>query len=164
MSVPRKAQDEGKPAGHVPAVDLGATFTDLRQELGAAVERVLASGRYIGGPEVERLESEFAAFCGVPHAGAVASGTDALRFALLAAELGGSTVFVDVDPESLTLDPDLVKKAITDRTGAILPVHLYGQTADMGPILEMARARGLAVVEDACQAHGTLYRGSATAG
>jgi len=68
---------------------------------------------------------------------------------------------VDVDPESLTLDPALVKKAITDRTGAIVPVHLYGQTADMGPILEMARARSLAVVEDACQAHGALYRGSA---
>ena len=190
MGVPRKAQDYGKSAGRVPAIDLGATFADLRQDLGAAVERVLASGRYIGGPEVEGLESEFAAFCGVPHAVAVASGTDALRFALMAAGLGGSgprnevitsplsfiatteaitqaggrTVFVDVDPESLTLDPDLVKKAITDRTGAILPVHLYGQTVDMGPILEMARARGLAVVEDACQAHGALYRGSAAGG
>src|SRR5204863_6260648 len=128
MSVPRKAQDVGKPAGRVPAIDLGATFTDLRQEVLAAVERVLASGRYIGGPEVERLESEFAAFCDVPHAVAVSSGTDALRFALIAAGAGGGhrdevisspltfiatteaisqagarTVFVDVDPESLTL-------------------------------------------------------------
>ncbi|HYS05933.1 MAG TPA: DegT/DnrJ/EryC1/StrS family aminotransferase [Candidatus Dormibacteraeota bacterium] len=186
MGVLRKAQDEGKPAGRVPAIDLGATFTDLRQEILAAVERVLASGRYIGGPEVERLEREFAAFCDVPHAVAVSSGTDALRFALIAAGAGGGprdevitspltfiatteaisqagarTVFVDVDPESLTLDPGLVRKAITDRTAAIVPIHLYGQTADMGPILEMARPRALAVVEDACQAHGALYRGGA---
>jgi dTDP-4-amino-4,6-dideoxygalactose transaminase len=117
---------------------------------------------------------------------AVASGTDALRFALMAAGVGGGgqrdevitspltfaatteaitqagarPVFVDVDPESLTLEPALVGKAITGRTAAIVPIHLYGQMADMGPILEMARARGIAVVEDACQAHGAMYRGA----
>jgi len=193
MGVPRKSQnegrqDEGRSAGRVPSIDLGATYADLRQEIQSAVDRVLDSGRYIGGPEVEGFESEFAAFCGVPHAVSVASGTDALRFALLAAgegvlssdrneiitspltfvatteaisQAGAQPVFVDVDPESLTLDPALVRKAITGRTAAIIPIHLYGQTADMDPILEAARPRGIAVVEDACQSHGALYRGSA---
>ena len=166
--------------------DLGAQYLALREEIDAAVLRVLASGRYIGGPEVEGLENDFAAFCGVPHAVAVASGTDALRFALMAAgvaeggapnevitspltflatteaisQVGARPVFVDVDPESLTLDPALIQKALTPRTKAIVPVHLHGQTADMGPILELARARGVAVIEDACQAHGAQYRGS----
>jgi dTDP-4-amino-4,6-dideoxygalactose transaminase len=186
MGIARKAQDDRKSAGRVPAIDLVATHADLRQDIETAAVRVLASGRYIGGPEVEGLESEFAAFCDVPHAVAVSSGTDALRFALTAAGVGGGgprdevitspltfiatteaisqagarPVFVDVDPESLTIDPALAGRAITPRTGAIIPVHLYGQTADMGPILEAARSRGVAVVEDACQAHGAQYRGS----
>jgi dTDP-4-amino-4,6-dideoxygalactose transaminase len=211
MDVSRKAigggdtqgdtQGESRPVGRVPAIDLGATHADLRQEIETAAARVFASGRYIGGPEVEGLESEFAAFCGVPHAVAVASGTDALRFSLMAAgaarrpgrkseaaresrgaggapdevitspltfiatteavsQAGAKPVFVDVDPESLTLDPGLLEKGLTPRTMAIVPVHLYGQTADMDPILELARARGLAVIEDACQAHGAQYRGA----
>jgi dTDP-4-amino-4,6-dideoxygalactose transaminase len=201
MGVARKAQDERKSAGRVPAIDLGATYADLKQEIDAAVTRVFASGRYIGGPEVEGLESDFASFCGVPHAVAVASGTDALRFSLMAAGVGergrsdgGSArvggarpdapdeivtspltflatteaisqagarfVFVDVDPESLTIDPVKIEKALTPRTRAIVPIHLYGQAADMDPILDLARRRGLAVIEDACQAHGAQYRGS----
>src|SRR6059036_2378935 len=91
MAFPRKAQDEGKSAGRVPAVDLGATHAALRQEIETTVARVLASGRYIGGPEVDGLENEFAAFCGVPHAVAVASGTDALRFALIASGAGAGS-------------------------------------------------------------------------
>ncbi len=195
-------QGESRPAGRVPAIDLGATHADLRQEIETAAARVFASGRYIGGPEVEGLENEFAAFCGVPHAVAVGSGTDALRFSLMAvgagsragrkggagresagadgapdevitspltfiatteavSQAGAKPVFVDVDPESLTLDPGLLEKGLTPRTTAIVPVHLFGQTADMDPILELARARGLAVIEDACQAHGAQYRGGA---
>jgi len=187
MDVTRRAQHAGQPVGRVPPIDLGATYADLKPEIDAAVTRVLASGRFIGGPEVEGLESEFAAFCGVPHAVAVASGTDALRFALLAAgfppadsrrnevitsplsfaatteaisQAGGRPVFVDVDPESLTIDPALVRKALSPKTAAIIPVHLYGQVADMAPLLEMARDRGVPLVEDACQAHGAQYRGS----
>lgn len=181
----------------VRALDLAAQYAALRPEIDAAVTRVLASGRYVGGPEIDGLESEFAAFCGVAHAVAVSSGTDALRFALMAvgvgetgarrpgspratgggpdevitspltfiatteaiAQAGGRPVFADVEPESLTIDPTRLERAITPRTRAIVPIHLYGQTADMEPILGIARRRGLAVVEDACQAHGALHRG-----
>jgi len=168
--------------GRIPAVDPAAAYRGLKQEIDAAVLRVLASGRYIGGPEVDGLEREFAAFCGVPHAVAVASGTDALRFALSASGVGagsevitspfsfiGTTeaisqagarpVFADVDPESLTLDPERVEASVTARTKAIIPVHLYGQTADLEPILGLARRCGISVIEDACQAHGARYRG-----
>src|SRR5438093_8435232 len=170
----------------IPAIDLPATYAALKTDIDAAVERVLVSGRYIGGPEVEGLEREFAQFCGVPHAVAVASGTDALRFALMTAGVGAGSevitsplsfiatteavtqagarpVFVDVEPDSLTLDPARLAAALTAKTKAIVPVHLYGQTADMAPILALARERGLAVIEDACQAHGAQYRGSAGA-
>ena len=168
--------------GRIPAVDLAAAHADLKEEIDAAVQHVLASGRFIGGPEVEALEREFAAFCDVPHAVAVASGTDALRFALMTtgtgagsevitspltfiatteaiSQAGARPVFVDVEAESLTLEAHRVAASITPRTKAIVPVHLYGQTADMSPILEVARGRGVAVVEDACQAHGAQYRG-----
>ena len=181
----------------IQSVDPAAEYAGLKAEIDAAVSRVLASGRYIGGPEIEGLEREFAAFCGVPHAVAVSSGTDALRFALMAAGLapagatdsnsagagerpevitspltfiatteaisqaGGRPVFVDVDPESLTLDPALLEGALTRRTRAIVPIHLFGQMADMDPIIECARRRGIAVIEDACQAHGARYAGRA---
>src|SRR5262245_50113517 len=196
-------------SGRIPAIDLAATHAGMREELDAAIGRVLSSGRYIGGPEIDGLESEFAAFCGTPHAIALASGTDALRFALMAAgvgerarseflaggrstpasppastpasaspdevitspltfvatteaisQAGARPVFVDVEPQSLTIDTAAVEKAITPRTRAIIPIHLYGQTADLDPILDLARRRGLAVIEDACQAHGAQYRGS----
>jgi dTDP-4-amino-4,6-dideoxygalactose transaminase len=177
--------------------DLGSQYKALKPDIDAAVERVLVSGQYVGGPEVEGLEREFAALVGVPHAVAVASGTDALRFALMAAgigerdgagaavrsgggdgvpevitspmtfiatteaisQAGARPVFVDIDRASFTLDPTKVEKALTSRTKGILPVHLYGQTADMDPILNLASHRGLKVIEDACQAHGALYKG-----
>ena len=172
----------------VPALDLVSGYVDLRAEIDAAVSRVLASGRYVGGPEVEAFEREFAAYCGVREAIAVGSGTDALRFALLAAGVGrrdrGSSaepvevvtspfsfiasteaitqagahpVFADIDPESFSLDPALIEGVLTPRTRAILPVHLYGHPASMKPILDLAAPRGIAVIEDACQAHGALY-------
>ncbi len=175
-------------SGRIPAVDPAAEYAGLKPEIDAAVGRVLASGRYIGGQEVEGLEREFAAFCGVTHAVATGSGTDALRFALMAAGSGSSAlpggrpevitspltfiatteaisqagarpVFVDVDPGSLTLDPARLEQALSARTRAVVPVHLFGQTADMGPILDRARRGGIAVIEDACQAHGAQYHG-----
>ena len=171
----------------IQSVDPAAEYAGLKPEIDAAVTRVLASGRYIGGPEVEGLEREFAAFCGVAHAVAVSSGTDALRFALMAVGLGaagerpevvtspltfiatteaitqagGVPVFVDVEPDSLTLDTARLEAALTPRTRAVVPIHLFGQMADMDPILDVAGRRGIAVIEDACQAHGAVYSGAA---
>jgi len=166
----------------IPLVDLAAQYRALGPALEEAARRVLASTRYILGPEVESFEREFAAFCEVPHAIGVANGTDALELALRALQVGpgdevitvpntfiatqeaisatgARPVFVDVDPHTRTLDPRLIHPAITPRTRAILPVHLHGHPADMDPILAIARARGLAVLEDAAQAHGARYRG-----
>ena len=174
-------------ASGVPALDLEASYVQLKPEIDAAVARVLASGRYVGGPEVEGFEREFAAFCGAAHGIGVGSGTDALRFALLAAGAGGPDaevvtspfsfvataetatqvgarpVFVDIDPRTFTLDPAQLEDAVTPRTKAILPVHLYGHPAEMTPIVEIARRRRIPVIEDACQAHGALHE-SARAG
>jgi len=180
------AAGKSESRGRIQVVDPAAEYAVLKPEIDAAVMRVLASGRYIGGPEIEGLEREFAAFCGVAHAVAVSSGTDALRFALMAAggdaaerpevitspltfiatteaitQAGGRPVFVDVDPDSLTLDPARLETALTRKTRAIVPIHLFGQTADMDPIVDCARRRGVAVIEDACQAHGALYTGRA---
>lgn len=166
----------------IPFVDFGAHVRDLRGELDAAMARVLDSGWFVLGPEGEAFELELAAALGVPHAVAVANGTDALQLALRALgvgpgdevvttavsaaftalailQTGARPVFVDVEPATLNLDPALVARALTPRTRAILPVHLYGHPADMDPLLELGRAHGLAVLEDACQAHGALYRG-----
>jgi dTDP-4-amino-4,6-dideoxygalactose transaminase len=166
----------------VPALDLAAEYAEVRSEIEPAVLSVLASGRYIGGPEVEGLEREFAAFCGVAHGVAVSSGTDALRFALVAAGVGpgdevitspftfiGTTeaisqagarpVLADIEPAGFALDPSAFEAAITPRTRAAVPVHLYGHPADMERIGATARARGLAVIEDACQAHGAALGG-----
>ncbi|HYV86843.1 MAG TPA: DegT/DnrJ/EryC1/StrS family aminotransferase [Patescibacteria group bacterium] len=169
-------------AGRVASLDLGAEFIEVREGVEAAARRVLESGRYIGGPEVEGLEREFAAYCGTAHGVAVSSGTDALRFALIAAGVGpghevitspftfiGSTeaisqagarsVFADIEPATFTLDPARVQAALTPRTRALMPVHLYGQAADMEGLRSIARDRGLAIVEDACQAHGAALGG-----
>jgi dTDP-4-amino-4,6-dideoxygalactose transaminase len=166
----------------VPFVDLKAGVAALRGELDAAIGRVVDSGWFILGPEVEAFEHELAAALEAREAVGVANGTEALQLALVALGLGpgdevvtsslsaaftglailsagARPVFVDVDPETLNLDPDAVAHAITPRTRAILPVHLYGQPADMDPILACARARSIPVVEDACQAHGALYKG-----
>ncbi len=168
--------------GHVPLLDLAAQHAQLGREIEERVLQVLRSGQYVGGLEVAALEEEFAAYCGSACGVAVNSGTAALHVALLAlgigpgdevitvahtfvatveaiTAVGARPVLVDIDPETYTLDPHLLQAAITPRTKAIIPVHLYGQTADMAPILELARAHDIAVVEDACQAHGALYRG-----
>jgi dTDP-4-amino-4,6-dideoxygalactose transaminase len=166
----------------IPFVDLKAQYRVLRPEIEAAVKGVLDSGQYILGEEVAAFEREFAAYCGGRHAIAVNSGTSALHLALLAAGVGpghevitvpftfvatvaavgycgARPVFVDIDPRTLTIDPDRIEAAITPRTRAILPVHLHGRPADLGPIREIARRRGLLVIEDAAQAHGAEYQG-----
>jgi len=171
----------------IPFVDLRAQYREIQEEAEEAVTRVLADAAYVLGSEVEQFESEFAEYCGVAHGVAVNSGTSALHLALLAAGVGpgdevitapftfiataatiryaGATpVFVDVDPVSYTLDPGQLEAAITPRTMALVPVHLYGQPADMDPILEIARRHGLAVIEDAAQAHGSEYKGRRVGG
>jgi len=169
----------------VPMFDASAQYRLLEAEIDAAVGRVLGGERYILGPEVEAFEEEFARYCGAAHAVGVGNGTEALALALLACDVGpGDEVltapntspftalaitmtgarpaFADVDARTHTLDPSGIEAALTDRVRAIIPVHLYGQPAAMGPILELARPRGIRVVEDACQAHGARYDGRPT--
>jgi dTDP-4-amino-4,6-dideoxygalactose transaminase len=166
----------------IPFVDFRAHVAALRRELDEAVARVLDSGWFILGPEGEAFERELASALGAKDAVAVANGTDALHLALRALgvgpgdevvttsisaaftglavlQAGARPVFVDVDPRTLNLDPEAAARAVTPRTRAIVPVHLYGHPADMGPILALAHERGLAVLEDACQAHGARYEG-----
>jgi dTDP-4-amino-4,6-dideoxygalactose transaminase len=163
-------------------VDLKAQQRRLGGELEAAVARVVASARFVGGEEVESFEGEFAAACGVRHACGVANGTDALVLALRALGIGpgdevvapafsffgtveaillvgAQPVLVDVDPATATLDPALLGNAITSRTRAVVPVHLYGHPADMDPIVELAKRHGLWVIEDAAQAHAAELAG-----
>jgi dTDP-4-amino-4,6-dideoxygalactose transaminase len=172
----------GSDSRPVPALDLHTEYESLRAEIEPAVLAVLASGRYVGGPEVERFETAFAGFCGAANGVAVSSGTDALRFALMACgvgpgdevvtspftfigtteaitQAGAAPVFADIEPSTFTLDPARAAAAVTKRTRALLPVHLYGQMADMPALMDLAAARGLAVVEDACQAHGAAVGG-----
>ena len=171
----------------IPLVDLGAQYREIGEELEAAVLRVLRSGNYALGPEVEAFEAEFAAYCGTAQAVGVNSGTSALLVALRAcgigpgdevitvpftfvataatiAETGAAVQFVDIDPRSFTLDPATLASQVTERTKAIVPVHLYGQPADMDPVLQVARDHGLTVIEDAAQAHGALYKGRKVGG
>jgi dTDP-4-amino-4,6-dideoxygalactose transaminase len=166
----------------VPLLDLKAVHQPMREELIAIIGEVIDSNAFAGGPFVAGFEQDFAAFCGSPHAIGVGNGTDALWLSLLALGIGpgdevitspmtfiataeaisfcgAKPVFVDIDERTYTLDPHLLERAITPRTKAIIPVHLFGQTADMDPILEIATRHGLAVVEDACQAHGAEYKG-----
>jgi dTDP-4-amino-4,6-dideoxygalactose transaminase len=166
----------------IPFVDLKAQYLSIKDEINDAVATVLEGCQFILGEEVESFEREFASYCRVEHALGVNSGTSALHLALLAAGVGpgdevitvtftfvataaairyagARPVFVDVTPGSYTMDPSQVERAITSRTKTIIPVHLYGQCADMEPILEIARRHGLIVIEDAAQAHGAEYRG-----
>ncbi len=166
----------------VPFGDLKRQTQAIRAELDGAIRRVLESGWYILGPEVGAFEEEFAAYCGARYAVGVASGTEALQLALVALGIGpgdevitvpnagvpgtaaillagARPVFVDVEEESHNLDPDLLEAAVTPRTRAVMPVHLYGRPAALSPILEVARRHGLAVVEDCAQAHGARYHG-----
>jgi dTDP-4-amino-4,6-dideoxygalactose transaminase len=168
--------------GAIPRADLLAQHEAIAAEVRAAVERVMASGRYVLGPEVEAFESEFAAYCGAAHCVGTNSGTDALRFAVSACGLdtgdevvtvaltapatafaielaGAAPRFADVDPERCTLDPGAAAAAIGASTRALLPVHLYGQCADMGLLRRIAEERGLWLIEDAAQAHGAAYGG-----
>jgi dTDP-4-amino-4,6-dideoxygalactose transaminase len=164
----------------VPFLDLKAQYREIASEVHAAVQGVMESTAFAGGPFVERFEEEFASFCGCKYAVGVGNGTDALWFSLLALGIGSGDevitvpntfiataeaisfcgarpVFVDVEEKSFTMDPSLLEKAITPRTKAVIPVHLFGQTADMNPILKIAGRHGIPVIEDACQAHGAMY-------
>jgi dTDP-4-amino-4,6-dideoxygalactose transaminase len=166
----------------VPFVDFGPHVRALRTEIDAAIARVLDSGWFILGPEVEAFERELAAQLGTRDAVSVANGTDALQLALEARGVGPGDevitsslsaafsglairragavpVFVDVDARTLNLAPEAVGRALTARTRALMPVHLYGHPADLDPLLELARAHELVVIEDACQAHGAKYKG-----
>ena len=166
----------------VPFLDLKVGYLELQADIDAAVQRVLASGYYILGPEVEAFENEFASYCGAAHAIGVANGLDALHLALRAMDVGsGDEVIVPsntyiatwlavsqcgakpvpVEPDARTcnIDPAQIEAAITPRTKVILPVHLYGQPADMDPILAIARKHVLRVLEDGAQAHGARYKG-----
>jgi dTDP-4-amino-4,6-dideoxygalactose transaminase len=165
----------------IPFVDLKAQYRGIKAEIDAAIADVLESSAFVLGKHVEAFEEQFARYCGTPHAIGVNSGTSALHLALLAAGIGpgdevitvpftfvatiaaigyagAQPVFVDIDPLSYTMNPAAIEGAITSRTKAILPVHLYGQPADMDPILEIARRHNLLVIEDAAQAHGAEYK------
>lgn len=166
----------------IPFVDLKAQYANIKEEVNAAIQHVLDTCQFTLGSEVAAFEDEFAAYCQTKYGIGVNTGTSALHLALLAAGIGrgdevvttpftfvatvsaihytGATpVFVDIDPRSFTIDVNAIEAAITERTKAIIPVHLYGQSADMDPILEIAKKRGLVVIEDACQAHGAEYKG-----
>ena len=164
----------------VPYFDLPAQIKSLRPELEAAIARSLDSGAFCLGPEVKQFETEFAAFCGAGHCVAMNSGTSALHVAMRLLDLGpgdevittpftfiatswaivytgARPVFVDIEESTLNLDPGQVEQAITPRTKAVLPVHLYGHPCDLAPLLEIAQRRNLPVIEDAAQAHGAHY-------
>jgi len=166
----------------IPFLDLKAQYASIKTELDEAVLRVLGSGRYVLGEEVAAFEREFADYCGVRHAIAVNTGTSALHLSLLAAGIGpgdevitvpftfvatvsaicytgARPVFVDIDAATFNMDPAGLEAAITPRTRAIVPVHLYGQMAEMDAIREIANRHGIAVIEDACQAHGAEHKG-----
>jgi dTDP-4-amino-4,6-dideoxygalactose transaminase len=166
----------------VPLVDLQVQFGRLREEVMQALAEVAESSAFVLGPRVAAFEEKFAAYLGARHCVGVNSGTSALHLALLGAGVGSGDevvtvpmtfiatswaisyvgarpVFVDVDPKTYTMDPGQVERQITARTRAILPVHLYGQPADLGPLLEIGRRHGIPVIEDAAQAHGARYAG-----
>jgi dTDP-4-amino-4,6-dideoxygalactose transaminase len=166
----------------VPLLDLKAEYAQLRDEILPALDRVCQNSSFVVGPEVEAFEREFADFCGTRHCVALSSGTAALHLGLLALGVqadeevittpntflataeaitycGAVPVFVDIDPTTGNIDPKLIERAITTRTRAILPVHLYGRPADMDAIREIAARHKIRVLEDAAQAHGARYRG-----
>jgi len=166
----------------VPFLDLKTQYESIKDEVAVAIQQVLDSCAFAGGPFVEKFEKEFASFCQCEYAIGVGNGTDAIWLSLLAFGVGpgdevitvpntfiataeaisfcgAKPVFVDVDEKTYNMDPASLEAAITPRTKAIIPVHLFGQVADMDPIMEVAKARGLCVIEDACQAQGAEYKG-----
>jgi len=167
---------------NIPLVDLKAQYASIKEEIDGAIQRVLQNGQFILGSEVKAFEEEIAAYCGTKYAVGVASGTDALHLALLAcgikagdevitppftfiataesiAKCGAKPVFVDIDPKTYNIDPAKIEPKITQRTKAILPVHLYGQPAAMERILELSRKHNLKVIEDCAQSLGAEYKG-----
>ena len=166
----------------IPFLDLRAQHQQIKDDIHAAVSKVMETAQFVLGPDVAAFEERFADYCNVKHCVALNSGTSALHLALLATGVGpgdevitvsmtfvattaailysgAKPVFVDVDPRTWTMDPALIEAAITPKTKAIMPVHLHGLTADMEPILDIARRRGLVVIEDAAQSHGAEYKG-----
>jgi dTDP-4-amino-4,6-dideoxygalactose transaminase len=166
----------------IPFVDLKAQYASIKPEVDAAIQGILDSCQFTLGSEVAAFEKEFADYCSSTHAMGVNNGTSALHLALLAAKVGpgdevitvpftfvatvaaihytgAKAVFVDIDPRTFTMDAEAVEAAVTPRTKAIMPVHLYGHPADMDPILRVAKKHGLVVIEDAAQAHGAEYKG-----
>lgn len=166
----------------IPFVDLRREYQEIKEEINQAIQRVLESGWFILGEELKAFEKEFAEYLGVKHAVGVNSGSDALYLAIKALGIGNGDevitvshtfistvdaitrngakpVFVDIDPETYTIDVNQIEEKITERTKAILPVHLYGHPADMDPIMEIAEKYDLYVIEDASQAHGAEYKG-----
>jgi dTDP-4-amino-4,6-dideoxygalactose transaminase len=166
----------------IPLIDLEAQHRTIQKEIRDAIDRVLETSEFALGSEVAAFETEFANYCGAGHGIAVNSGTSALHLALLAAGIGAGDevitvpftfvatvaaviytgahpIFVDIDPRSYTMDVTQIERVITKHTKAILPVHLYGQPADLDPIVEIARRHHLVVIEDAAQAHGAEYKG-----
>lgn len=166
----------------IPFVDLKAQYDSIKEEIDGAIAAVLEQTAFIGGPYVKTFEEEFARYCGVDHCVGVANGTDALFIALKALGVGpgdevitvansfvatseairmagAQVVFVDIDPRTYNIDVNRIEEKITPKTKALLPVHLYGQPADMDPIRALARKHGLFVVGDAAQAHGAEYKG-----
>lgn len=185
---------------NIPFLDLKTQFREIEHEVLPMVKEAMENAAFIGGPQVSGFEAEFAAFCDSKYGVGVNSGTDALRFALMAAgvgpgdevitvphtfiatteaisQVGAKPVFVDIDPKTYNMDPSKLEDYLDKRFGgsstglqppasslkqgpkAVIPVHIYGQPADMDPILEIAKKKNLAVIEDACQAHGSLYKG-----
>src|SRR4029453_7507458 len=180
--LPGLSAQQPKSQMKVPFLDLKAHHAPLFEKFNRAIREVIESSAFAGGPFVERFEEEFAAYCGSAYAIGVGNGTDALWLTLLALGIGegdevitvpntfiatveaitcckAQPVFVDVDENTFTMDPAELKKRLTERTKAIIPVHLFGQPADMDPILEFAHMHGLFVIEDAAQAHGAEYKG-----
>ncbi len=166
----------------IPLIDLVRQYHSLKDEIDSGIAEVLESGKFIMGPWVGEIEKEISGLMGARYGMGVASGTDALEVAFRAVDLGpgdevittpfsfvsvaevavkmgAGCVFVDIDPRNFNVIPEQVKSAITDKTRAIVPVHLFGQSADMDPINDVARKKGIPVIEDACQAIGSLYKG-----
>ncbi len=173
------------PEIRIPAEDLRRQYRQIKDEVHAAIDAVLPTGKYTLGPFLEAFEREFARYCGTPYCVGISNGTEALHLALAACGIGpgdevitvantyvatafaisyvgARPVFVDIDPASYNMDMALVERAITPRTRALIPVHLYGQPVDMDPLREMAQEHHLWVIEDAAHSHGATYKGRRT--
>ena len=172
---------------NVPFVDLKAQYASIKDEIDAAIAAVIAQSAFVGGPFVKEFEQAFAGYCGAGHCIGVANGTDAIAIALRTLGVGpgdevitaansfiataeaitmagAGVVFVDIDPRTYNIDVTRIEEKITPRTKAVIPVHLYGQPADMDPVRALARRHGLWVVGDAAQAHGSMYKGQPVSG